>query len=107
MLLWQHFNSYPRNFRYQPIALKSPIAGQFTLWRVESRTGAVTVVSRWVFDSAFASSPQSGLAWSCFLFPLIEPDWQISRIRLSEKTHAFAHGRLAVRCGNWTRPYTE
>jgi hypothetical protein len=21
------------------------------------------------------------LAWFCFLFPLIEPDWQISRIR--------------------------
>ncbi len=41
------------------------------------------------------------------LQPLIEPDWQISRIRLSEKTHAFAHGRLAVRCGNWTKPYTE
>jgi len=47
----------------------------------------VTVVSRWMFDLAFASSPQSGLAWFCFLFPLIEPDRQISRIRLSEKTH--------------------
>ena len=58
-------------------------------------------------DSAFASSPQSGLAWSCFLFPLIEPDWQFSRIRLSEKTHALAHGRLAVRCGNCTKPYPE
>ena len=54
---------------------------------VESRTGAVTVVSRWLVDLAFAQPPQSGLAWSCFLFPLIEPDWQISRIRLSEKTH--------------------
>jgi hypothetical protein len=21
MLLWRHFNSYPRNFRYQPISL--------------------------------------------------------------------------------------
>jgi hypothetical protein len=33
---------------------------------------------------------QSGLAWFWFwfLFPLIEPDRQISRIRLSEKTHA-------------------
>src|SRR6267378_2953544 len=50
-------------------------------WRVESRTGAVTVVSRWLFDWAFAASPQSGLAWFCFLFPLIEPDWQISRSR--------------------------
>src|SRR6266571_1181874 len=36
-------------------------------------------------DEAFASSPQSGLAWLCFLFPLIEPDRRISRIRLSEK----------------------
>ena len=54
---------------------------------VESRTGAVTVVSRWVFDAAFAASPQSGLTWLCFLFPLIEPDRRISRIRLSEKTH--------------------
>src|SRR5579862_2359804 len=75
--------------------------------RVESRTGAVTEVSRWLVDGAFASSPQSGLAWSCFRFTLIEPDWQFSRIRLSEKTHAFAHGRCAVRCGNWTQPYTE
>src|SRR5438552_11994303 len=38
-------------------------------------------------DCAFASSPQSGLTWLCFLFPLIEPDRRISRIRLSEKTH--------------------
>src|SRR5262249_23709983 len=73
-------------------------------WGVESRTGAVTVASRWVCDSGFTSSPQSGLAWFCFLFPLIETDWQVSRIRLSEKTHAFAHGRLATRCGNWTKP---
>ena len=60
-----------------------------------------------VIDLAFASPPQSGLAWSCFLFPLIEPDRQVSRIRLSEKTHALAHGRFAVRCGNWTKPYTK
>src|SRR5207237_1242999 len=71
--------------------------------RVESRTGAVTLVYGWLVDLAFAAPPQSGLAWSCFLFPLIEPDWQFSRIRLSEKTHAFAHGRFAVRCGNWTK----
>jgi hypothetical protein len=74
---------------------------------VESRTGVATVVSRWWFDWAFAASPQSGLAWSCFLFPLIEPDRQIARIRLSEKTHTFARGRFAVRCGNWTKPDTE
>jgi hypothetical protein len=85
----------------------TPNNSELVKWRVESRTGAVTVVSRWACDSAFASSPQSGLAWFCFLFPLIEPDWQFSRIRLSEKTHAVAPGRLAVRCGNCTRPYTE
>ena len=47
----------------------------------------MTVVSRWIFDGAFASSPQSGLAWFGFLFPLIEPDRRSYRIRLSEKTH--------------------
>ena len=67
----------------------------------------MALASRWIFDVAFAAPPQSGLAWFCFLFPLIEPDRQISRIRLSEKTHAFAHGRFAVRCGNWTKPYTD
>src|ERR1035437_7881571 len=69
--------------------------------RVESRTGAVTVVSRWIVDSAFASSPQSGLAWCCFLFPLIEPDRQISRIRLSEKTHDVPCDAVC-NCLEWT-----
>jgi hypothetical protein len=32
----------------------------------------VTVVSRWIIELAFASSPQSGLTWFWFLFPLIE-----------------------------------
>jgi hypothetical protein len=67
----------------------------------------VTVASRWLLGWVSLHPPQSGLAWLCFLFPLIEPDRQISRIRLSEKTHALAHGRLAVRCGNWTKPNTE
>jgi hypothetical protein len=43
--------------------------GQLVTWRVESRTGAVTVVSRWILDVAFAAPPQSGLAWFCFLLP--------------------------------------
>ena len=54
---------------------------------VESRTGAVTLVSRWRLGWAFALPAQSGLAWLCFLFPLIEPDRRSYRIRLSEKTH--------------------
>src|SRR5450755_1464250 len=76
------------NWRNGGIAAEnSRSQGQLVKWRVESRTGAVTVVSRWLIDVAFAAPPQSGLAWFCFLFPLIEPDRQISRIRLSEKTH--------------------
>jgi len=72
--------------------------------RVENRrSGRSRPVARGV---AFASPPQSGLAWLCFLFPLIEPDWRIARIRLSEKTHAFAHGRRAVRLGRLTKPNT-
>jgi hypothetical protein len=39
-----------------------------------------------------------------FHIPLIEPDWRISRIRLSEKAHAVAHGRVAVRSVSRTRP---
>jgi len=29
----------------------------------------VALVSRWLLTKAFASSPQSGLAWFCFLLP--------------------------------------
>jgi hypothetical protein len=58
------------------------------------------VASGW----AFAGPPQSGLAWLCFLFPLIEPDRRISRIRLSEKVHEVAHGKLLVRVVSRTRP---
>jgi hypothetical protein len=32
-----------------------------------------------------------------FHIPLIEPDRRNYRIRLSEKAHALAHGKLAVR----------
>ena len=40
-------------------------------------------------EGAFAMSPQSGLTWLWFLFPLIEPDRRFSRIRLSEKGSRF------------------
>src|SRR5215475_13792660 len=53
--------------------------------RVENRRSGFSLPV--AADEAFASSPQSGWAWLCFLFPLVEPDRQISRIRLSEKTH--------------------
>jgi len=95
---WKSRNSSPLSVDGQVFFLTSPFIEQAialkTLGermrseiRVESRTGAVALVSRWRVDCAFAPSPQSGLAWFCFLFPLIEPDRRISRIRLSEKTH--------------------
>src|SRR5689334_23819092 len=57
--------------------------------KVESRTGAVALVFRWRITRLSPALPQSGLAWLCFLFPLIEPDRRISRIRLSEKGSRF------------------
>jgi hypothetical protein len=53
--------------------------------RVENRRSGFSLPV--AADEAFASSPQSGLAWLGFRFPLVEPDRRISRIRLSEKTH--------------------
>jgi hypothetical protein len=53
--------------------------------RVEKRRSDVSLPV--AFVQVFAWPPQSGLAWFRFLFPLIEQDRQISRIRLSEKTH--------------------
>jgi len=52
---------------------------------VESRTGAVALVFRWLMARLSPALPQSGLTWLCFLFPLIEPNRRVSRIRLSEK----------------------
>ena len=39
--------------------------------RVENRRSGCSLPV--AVDWAFAASPQSGLAWLCFLFPLIEP----------------------------------
>ncbi len=76
------------------------------LGRVENRrsSGSLPVA---ICGWAFASPPQSGLAWRCFLFPLIEPDRRFSRIRLSEKTHVFAYGRPLARVGKQTNPNTS
>jgi hypothetical protein len=56
----------------------------------------VAVVSRWHTEALLSQgAPQSGLAWLCFLFPLIEPDRRISRIRLSEKGSRFCPRKAA------------
>ena len=46
----------------------------------------MALASRWLLD-AFAVPAAIRFDLTLFLFPLIEPDRQISRIRLSEKTH--------------------
>src|SRR5215470_7662868 len=53
--------------------------------KVESRTGAGALVFRWRIARLSPALPQSGLTWLWFLFPLIEPNRRVSRIRLSEK----------------------
>ena len=55
--------------------------------RVENRRSGCSLPV--AVDGAFAMSPQSGLTWLWFLFPLIEPDRRFSRIRLSEKGSRF------------------
>ena len=78
------------------------------IWRVESRTGAVALASRWRIGSGFRPAHLNPV-WpgSVSCSRSSNQDWQISRIRLSEKTHAVAPGRFAVRCGNRTNPNTE
>src|SRR5215467_125808 len=52
---------------------------------VENRRSSGSLPVAFVSPAVAGRAPQSGLAWLCFLFPLIEPDRRISRIRLSEK----------------------
>ena len=66
-----------RNRRLRNITL-----GFAQLGGVENRRSDVSLP---VAGPAFARLPQSGLTWLCFLFPLIEPNRRVSRIRLSEK----------------------
>jgi len=54
------------------------------MWRGDGRSGiAVAAPFGWRCPMSQTLAPS-----------LIEPDMQISRIRLSDKTHAFAHGGL-------------
>ena len=60
---------------------------------VESTTGAVAIGVASLFPRLSVRGAPLATPWLRFQSPLIEPDVQISRIRLSDKTHAFAHGR--------------
>src|SRR5215510_6499807 len=53
---------------------------------VESRCGAVAVGSAYLFPPLSSGGASLAEPWLRFHTPLIEPDMQISRIRLSDKT---------------------
>src|SRR6516162_5845352 len=53
---------------------------------VESRCGAVTVGRTYLLPPLSFGGASLVRPWLCFHIPLIEPDMQISRIRLSDKT---------------------
>src|SRR5215468_3411778 len=53
---------------------------------VESRCGAVAVGRTYLLPPLSFSGASLARPWLCFHIPLIEPDVQISRIRLSDKT---------------------
>src|SRR4029077_12112271 len=64
-------------------AAKTKHRHQCRLGRVEKRRSDVSLPV--AIGQIFTWPPQSGLAWFCFLFPLIELDRRVSRIQLSEK----------------------
>src|SRR5437764_6314914 len=62
---------------------------------VESRCGAVAVGRAYLLPPLSCGGASLVRPWLCFHIPLIEPDVQISRIRLSDKTSRL-HPRLAA-----------
>src|ERR1700752_1715534 len=54
--------------------------------RVESRCGAVAVGRAYLLPPLSSGGALLARPWLRFHIPLIEPDWRISRIRLSDKT---------------------
>jgi hypothetical protein len=61
--------------------------------RVESRCGAVSLGRTYLFPPLSSGGALVVRPWLRFHIPLIEPDVQISRIRLSDKT-----SRLCLAC---------
>ena len=53
---------------------------------VESRCGAVALGRTYLLPPLSSGGALVVQPWLRFHIPLIEPDWQISRIRLSDKT---------------------
>ena len=61
---------------------------------VESRCGAVALGRTYLFPPLSSGGALVVQPWLRFHIPLIEPDMQISRIRLSDKSSRFRVQRL-------------
>src|SRR5476649_375667 len=68
--------------------------GPFRSKRVESRGGAVALGRTYLLSPLSSGGASMVLPWLRFHIPLIEPDMQISRIRLSDKNSRFRVQRL-------------
>ena len=64
---------------------------------VESRCGAVAVGRTYLLPPLSSGGASLVRPWLCFHTPLIEPDMQISRIRLSDKTSRLHPRRAATK----------
>ena len=71
---------------------------------VESRCGAVAVGSAYLFPPLSLGGASLAEPWLRFHTPLIEPDMQISRIRLSDKTSRLHPRHVAPQRGQSHEP---
>ena len=72
---------------------------QSSRFRVESRCGAVAVGPTYLFPPLSCGGALVVRPWLRFHIPLIEPDMQISRIRLSDKTSRLRPRHVAPKRG--------
>src|SRR5215470_14856261 len=77
-----------------PFARPSPFLRRVgvRIFTVESRCGAVSVGRTYLFPPLSSGGTLVVRPWLRFHIPLIEPDVQISRIRLSDKTSRLCFG---------------
>jgi len=76
----------------------------FEFCRVESRCGAVAVGRTYLLPPLSSGGALVVLPWLRFHIPLIEPDMQISRIRLSDKTSRLRPRHVAAKRGQAYEP---
>ena len=76
----------------------------FATISVESRCSAVAVGRTYLFPPLSFGGASLARPWLCFHTSLIEPDMQISRIRLSDKTSRLRPRHVAAKRGQAYEP---